>query len=700
MGAKVYSPSDIRNVAFAGHGFCGKTALGEAILFDTGATTRLGRTDQGTSMFDFEPEEQKRGGSVASAFAWVEFEGRKINIIDTPGDQNFVYDSFAAMQGADCVVIVVSTPDGVEVQTERFYHKAQEARLPRVLFFNKMDRERANWRATLKDVEETLGIKPLPLQIPIGSEANFTGVVDLFTKKALTWPKDGSGKVSEGEVPESMKKEVEEAWNNLLETVASTDDALIEKYLETFELSDEELASAFRKAFLGGEMLPVLMGSAANNMGIQPLLRFLAENGPSPLDLPDIEVEDANGSVVTVSRKPESPFLAHVIRTFIDEFSGKVTVMRIIAGAAPADGQVQNTHQGQAERLNALHVQRGKDREPVDQGVYGDIVSVAKLKTTHTNDSLADPKTTLRVRAMVYPAPMMSLVITPATKGDEDRLKVVVDRLIEEDPTLSLSYDELSHQLVLCGMGQAHLDISIEKMKRKFKVAVKTDLPAVPYRETVVRKVTGIEGKHKKQTGGAGQFGVAILDVEPTDRGSGFEFVDKIFGGAIPRQFIPSVEKGVRERLKHGNLAGYPVVDLRVSVVDGKYHPVDSKDIAFQRAGSKGLRAAMEKAGMKLLEPYSKMEIVVPTENMGDIMGDITARRGRVLGMDAKGKNTVISAICPVAEIQRYAPDLHSMTGGKGSFTMEFSSYEDVPAMLVDKIRQASPFKVKEEEED
>jgi elongation factor G len=700
MGAKVFSPTDIRNVAIVGHGFCGKTALAEAMLLNAGATTRLGRTDQGTSTFDFEPEEQKRGGSVASAFAWIEVDGKKINVIDTPGDQNFMYDSFAAMQGADSVVVVVSAPDGVEVQTERVWHRAEEHKQPRLVFINKMDRERANWKAALKDIEETFGVKPIPMQIPIGLEASFVGVVDLHSRKALTWARDASGRVTEGEIPAELRKEVEDAEANLVESIASTDDALIEKYLEEGELSPEEVAGAFRSAFLRGEIVPVLFGSASNNIGVQPLMKLLAEIAPSPVDLPEMPAEDADGNTVMIQRSPDAPFLAHVIRTFIDEFSGKVTVMRIFSGSAPADGQVQNLHQGQGERLGSLHVQRGKEREAIEQGVCGDIVSVAKLKVTHTNESLVDTKLTLRLKAMTYPQPMMSFVIQPLTKGDEDRLKVVVDRLIEEDPTLSIAYDELSHAMVLNGMGQAHLDISIEKMKRKFKVAVKTDLPAVPYRETISRQVTGIEGKHKKQTGGAGQFGVAFIDVYPTERGVGFEFVDRIFGGAIPRQFIPSVEKGLRERMKHGALAGYPVVDVRVELMDGKYHPVDSKDIAFQLAGAKGLKAAFEKVGMKLLEPYYKMEIVAPTDNMGDIMGDITARRGRVMGMDARGKNTVVHAICPLAEILRYAPDLHSMTGGKGSFVMEFSSYEDVPSHLVEKIRAASPFKIKEEDDD
>ncbi|MBN1335210.1 MAG: elongation factor G [Deltaproteobacteria bacterium] len=700
MGVKVYDTGDIRNIALVGHGFSGKTSLGEAMLLDAGVTTRLGHTEQGTSTFDFEPEEQKRGGSIASAFAWVEHQGRKINILDTPGDQNFLYDALAALRGADSAVVVVSAVDGVEVQTERFWHRAEALALPRVIFVNKMDRERADAAKTLADIEETLGVKPLVLQVPIGRESGFRGVVDLLTGRALFWGNDESGTFQAGTVPADLVDEVQSARERLVEDVASTEDALLEKYMETFELSEEEIAGALEASFKKGTVVPVFFGAAARNIGVQPLLDFVVRCAPGPLEGPDLDAEDLAGNPSTWPRRTDAPFLALVIRTFIDEFSGKVSVMRILSGTSPEDGQVLNTTQNLAERLGTLHVQRGTAREPVDRGVCGDIVSVAKLKDTHTNDCLSDPRNPGRLPGVTHPQPMMAMTIKPATKVDEDRLKVAVERLIEEDPTLSRTFDEISHQMILNGMGQAHLEASIEKMKRKFKVAVNTDLPAVPYRETLSRAVKNVEGKHKKQTGGAGQFGVCFLDVEPLERGKGFEFVDKIFGGSIPRQFIPSVEKGILDRLKHGILAGYPVTDLRVSLIDGKYHPVDSKDIAFQRAGSKGLRAAMEAAGMKLLEPFYKMEIVVPTESMGDIMGDVTSRRGRVLGMDTRGKNTVISAVCPLAEIQRYAPDLHAMTGGKGSFTMEFFAYEDVPGAFVDKVKAASPYRETEEEAD
>jgi elongation factor G len=689
MGAQVFSTQDIRNIVLVGHGFSGKTSLAEAMLFNSGVTTRLGATENGTSTFDFEPEEEKRGGSIASAFAWLEYDGKKVNIIDTPGDGNFIYDAYAAMRGADAAVVVVSCPDGVEVQTERVWNQALLGNQPRVIYINKMDRARANVATCLKEIEASFGVTPLPVQVPIGTEGEFKGVIDLFSRKAYTWRADGSGTVTEGDVPSELSGEVDAAWETLVETVAATDDDLLEKYLETFELTEEETITAFKAAMLTGEVVPVLFGAAASNIGVQPLVHLVARACPNPLEGAEITSRDGSDSR---KRAENGAFTAQVIRTFVDEFSGKITVFRVLSGQVPADGQVANSTHAHVERLGALHAQIGKDRTALGKGVCGDIIAVAKLKATHTNDTLVGAKDAFVLPGVAYPPPMISFVIVPAGKGDEDKIKTAVERLIEEDPTLSLAYDELSHQMVLNGMGQAHLELSIEKMARKFKVAVATSLPSVPYRETLARAVRGVEGKHKKQTGGSGQFGVCFLDVEPLEPGSGFEFVNKVFGGAIPRQYISSVEKGVRDRMHHGDAAGYPVVDIRVTVVDGKYHAVDSKDLAYQLAGSKGLKLAMQKSGMNLLEPFYAMTIAVPQDNVGDIMGDVTSRRGRVLGMEPKGKNTIINAQCPLAEIQRYAPDLHSMTGGKGSFMMAFDHYAVVPSHLVDKIRLGSPF--------
>jgi len=699
MATSTYQPADIRNIALVGHGTCGKTSLAEALLFNSGVTTRLGNTVGGTSVMDFEPEEQKRGGSISTAFAWFDHNGKKINILDTPGDGNFIYDSFTAMRGADAAVVVISCPDKVEVQTERVYHEAANLGIPRFIVINKMDRERADVDAALADIEESFGIKPVPLQVPIGEEHDFGGVVSLMQMKALNYKSDGSGDFSKSDIPAELADEVEAAWENLVETVASTDDDLLEKYLETFELTKEEVQVAFQAALIQGEILPVLYTAASKNIGVHAIADLVAWAVPSPLQRGTVTLHDEGGEEHEHAIGESEPFVAQVIKTFMDEFSGKQTIFRVYSGTVPSDGQVKNLHTGESERLGSVYALRGNTRgDALVQGVCGDVLAVAKLKNTHTGQTLAR-NVSLRVPQVNYPPPMMEYTITPSGKGDEDKLKVAVERLIDEDPTLSLGYDDLSHKMVLRGMGQAHLDLSADKMKRKFKVGITTDLPAVPYRETIKRKVSHVEGKHKKQTGGAGQFGVCYIDVEPLERGSGFEFVNKIFGGSIPRQFIPSVEKGIVLRAKSGFLAGYPMVDFRVTLTDGKYHPVDSKDVAFQMAGSKGIRAALERSGVRLLEPMYKMEIVVPSDAMGDIMGDVTSRRGRVLGMDTRGRKTVIQAVAPLAEIRRYAPDLRSMTGGQGTFTMEFDSYEPLPNNMVDKVVSESPFRKSDDED-
>ncbi|MCB9794144.1 MAG: elongation factor G [Alphaproteobacteria bacterium] len=698
MAKTSYAPADLRNIALVGHGFSGKTSIAEAMLFNSGANSRLGKAGTSTSVFDFEPEEHDRGGSIGTSFGWMEHEGRKINIIDTPGDFNFIYDSFTAMRGADGAVVVVSAPDGVEVQTERVYHKAVELGIPRIIVINKMDHERADYETVLSEIEEAFGVKPVPLQVPIGQGPSFTGVVSLFQRKALTYKADGSGSYEKGAVPAALQDEVDAAYEQLVETVASSDDELLEVYLDTFELSEEQVKSGFQAALKRGQILPVLFTAGPLNVGVHALMDLVVWAVPSPLERGAVAASDSEGEPTEVMVSDSGDFYAQVIRTFNDDFSGKMTIFRVFAGETPGDGQVLNPQSGEWERLGALYSLRGNHRDPVEQGVPGDILAVAKLKTTHTNHSLTTSDQGVRLEGEQYPPPMMEYTIRPASRSDEGKLKVALERLCDEDPSLNIGYDELSHNITLRGMGQAHLDLSIAKLARKFKVNVESGLPAVPYRETLRRAVANIEGKHKKQTGGAGQFGVCVVNIEPLPRDGGFEFVDAISGGSIPRQYIPSVEKGLVERMKRGSLAGYPVVDIRVTLTDGKYHPVDSKDVAYQLAGSKALQTAMDKGGVKLLEPVYKMEIVVPSDNMGDVMGDITRRRGRVLGMDTKGRKTIIQAVAPLGEIQRYAPDLNAMTGGKGSYIMEFHGYEDVPGNLVDGIVNASPFKRHDDE--
>ncbi len=697
MAKTLFESSDIRNIALVGHSASGKTALGEAILFKTGVTTRLGSTTAGTSTFDFEPEEVKRGGSNGSAFAWCEYDGKKVNIIDTPGDGNFIYDSLTAMRGADTAVIVISAEDGVEVQTERVSAEAKSLGISRVIVINKMDKERANVSQCLADINENLEISPVPLQIPMGVADSFKGVISVLEGKAYVY-EGSTGKCKVSDIPSEYADDVEAAWEKIAEAVAETDDELMEKYLEELTLSHEECIKALPAAIEKGMVVPVVFASASNVIGAEGVLNLVTKFCPSPIGRRFNTLR--HGELLSMKCTHDALFSGVVIRTFIDDFSGKQTVMRILTGKAPADGNVVNVRTGEPERLGTLYALRGSNRDALDAGVFGDIVCLAKLKDTKTNDTLAID-TAIEFEKIVYPDPMMSFNLRVKAKGEEDKLKSAVDKLMDEDPTLSMGNDELARAMTLHGMGQQHLDMAIEKMKRKFKLDVDTSLPLVPYRETIKKRAQNVEGKHKKQSGGAGQFGVCFINVGPLSRGEGVKFLDQIVGGAIPRQFIPAVEKGVLSFTEHGPMAGYPVTDFAVELIDGKYHPVDSKEVAFVAAGRKAMRTAFELGGTKLLEPVYTLDITVPSASVGDIMGDITSRRGRVLGMDPEHKKTVIHAVCPLAEIQRYAPDLRSMTSGQGTFTMAFYGYEDVPSMLEAKIIKESPFGgAKDDDED
>ena len=697
MAKTLFDSSDIRNIALVGHSASGKTTIGEAILLKTGVTTRFGSTVAGTSTFDFEPEEVKRGGSNATAFAWCEYAGKKVNIIDTPGDGNFIYDSFTAMRGADTAVIVISAPDSVEVQTERAFHEAKELGLAKMFVINKMDKERANAAQCLADIKEELEVTPVQLHIPMGAAETFKGIISVLDNKAYVF-EGNTGKFKATDVPAEYADAVQEAWEAIMEAVAETDDDLMMEYLDTMELSHEQCINAMPAAIQTGKLVPVFYTAALNLVGIEQLLDMIVKYAPNPSQRAEVAILRGDKEEM-LKGTADGPFAALVIRSFIDEFSGKQNIFRILSGKVPADGNATNVRTGDVDRLGTLSALRGNNRDAIEQGVFGDIIAVAKLKDTKTNDTLA-ANADFKFKSIVYPAPMMSFNIVCKNKGEEDKLGIAVDKLMDEDPTLSKGYDDLGRALTLKGMGQQHLEMAIDKMKRKFKLEVTSSLPLVAYRETLKKRVNNIEGKHKKQSGGAGQFGVCYINAEPLPRDGGFKFIDQIVGGAIPRQFIPAVEKGIVDRMKSGPLAGYPVTDVQVELIDGKYHPVDSKEVAFQMAGRKAILACLAQGGVKLLEPVYKMDITIPTDSVGDIMGDINSRRGRVLGMDPEHKKTVIHAICPLAEIQRYAPDLRAMTSGQGIFTMEFEGYEDVPANLEAKIIKESPFGGAKEEDD
>jgi len=681
---KKYGAKDIRNVALVGHKGCGKTSLGEAFLYDGKVTTRLGSVDEQTSMLDFEPAEIERGMTISSSLGHLEWKKHKINFIDTPGDGNFIFDTRFAMAAADAAVVVVSAPDGVEVHTETVWDRSNDLKIPRVIFINKMDRERADPDKALGQIQSMLSNDAIPIQLPIGREASFEGVVDVLTGKAYMFPMDGSGTIKAGEVPDGLKDALSKARESLVEKIAENDEALLEKYLDQGELSEEEIAQGFAQAIRSGMLFPVMYGSASHNIGVQPLLDFITDSLPSPDELPAVKGTVPGDGEAERARNENEPFFAFVFKT-VDAQGGIMSVFRILSGSLASDTQVLNPNSETEERIGSLLSVIGKKTEQTSDAVAGDIVAVLKLKKTTTGQTLCDKKQPLQFMAPELPPPTISYALKPKSKGDEDKLGNSLNRLLAEDPTLRVGRHEDTQDFLLSGMGAAHIDISVGRMKRRFGVDVTLETPKVPYRETITKKADA-QGKHKRQTGGRGQYGDVWLELSPLARGEKFEFENRIKGGVVPQQYIPAVEKGVVETMQKGILGGFPVVDVKVALFDGSFHEVDSSEMAFKRAASMGFKAAMEKAKPVLLEPIYNMEIIVPEENMGDIIGDLNGRRGRVQGMDTKGRRSIIKAQVPLAEVLMYAPDMDSRTGGRGTFTMEFSHYQEVPNQLVEKV--------------
>jgi elongation factor G len=693
---KSFESSDIRNVGLIGHKASGKTSLAESALWSAKATTRLGSTSQGTSVLDFEPEEQKRVMSTSTAIAQFVWKKTKINLIDTPGDGNFLKDTRICMQAMDACVCVVSSKDGVEPMTERVWNWAVEQGLSRAFFISKMDMENANFEQAFKSIKEDLCREAALVQLPIGKETDFKGVVDLLSQKAYMFKGGDTGEFTEAEVPAEMKDEVEEARNKLIEDIAAADEALMEKFFEG-SLTPQEITSGLAKAMSQNLIVPVYCGSGAANRGISQLLDFMVDAFPSPLKhaawkgrLGDTAQDRANA--------PDAPATCLVFKTIVDQHAGKISVMRVLAGSVKSDMSLKNnTRLGVQERLGTLQTVLGKKLEAGETAACGDIFAVAKLKDTRTGDTLSADGWV--ADAVKLAAPLISRAIHAKDKAAEDKINAALQRIVEEDPGLLVQRDEQTGEVLLQGSGQQHIEVAAEKMQRKFGVACELSLPKIPYKETFSVPVKAVEGKHKKQSGGHGQFGVAYMDFEPQPRGTGFIFEDAVVGGAVPRQFIPSVEKGINKAMARGVIAGYPVVDVKVRLYDGKYHAVDSSDMAFQVAASKGFKLAAAKARPVLLEPIMNLEITVPDENMGDVMGDVNTRRGRLSGSENVGKYAVIKAQMPLAEVQQYEATLRSMTQGRGSFTMEFSHMETVPSHIQEKIVKESGFVATEEEE-
>jgi elongation factor G len=678
-----YEAKDIRNVLLVGHGGSGKTTLLESMLFTSGAITRMGTVEDGNTVSDHDPDEQRRGISVSLSMAPIEWKGTKINVLDAPGYADFVGDVRNAIRAADAVIVVVSAVDGVEVQTEYAWELAVEEGLPRAIFVNKLDRERADFESVVQQLVSSFGNQVAPFELPIGQEHEFSGIADLLHEKADRYP-DGPI-AEESDWPDDLHAMADPAREKLMEAVAESDDALIEKYLEEGTLPEEDIARGAKDGFARARLAPVLVGSASKAIGIDRLLDFIVEEFPSPLDRAPVVVHGKDGTSERTC-DPQGPLIAYVFKTVSDPFVGHVTMFRVFSGHVRPDSTVHDATEGSDERIGQLFALRGKEHESIPEVVAGDIGAVAKLQHAHTGDTWSTKDQPVHLAPVELPEPLLAYAITPKTKGDEDKLATGLARLREEDPSFRVARNEETHETVVYGMGEAHLGVQISRLSAKFGVEVDRAPAKIAYRETFRTKAKG-HGRHVKQTGGHGQYAVCEIEVEPVPRGEGFVYEDKIFGGAIPHQFIPSIEKGIVRTMSEGVLSGNPMVDVKVTLVDGKFHSVDSSDMAFQIAGSLAIKDAAEQAGIALLEPIVQLSVVVPDAYTGDVMGDLNAKRGKIQGMEQIGGGKQrINALVPQAEVARYVIDLRSMTGGRGAFTMTFSHHEEMPTHLAEKV--------------
>ncbi|MCJ7491973.1 MAG: elongation factor G [Dehalococcoidia bacterium] len=678
---KDYKTEDIRNVVLIGHGGTGKTTLAEAMLFASGAINRLGRVEEGTTTSDFDPDEIKRTISINLALLPCEWENKKINVVDAPGYADFTGEMKAAIHAADAAVVLVDASAGVEVGTEHCWAFADEASLPRAVLIDRMDRENADFAQALSQVQSFFGKKCVALQIPVGAQSSFSGVVDVLAMKAYSGEKG-----TEGAVPDSLSDQAARHREQLVEAVAETDDELLTKYLDGTELTAEELTRGLRTGIASGAVVPVLVAAAAKNIGTAQLLDVLANDFPSPKDRPPIKAKNAStGQEEDVNADPAGPLAALVFKTTADPYVGKLTYLRVYSGVLKGDSSAWNSNKAAAERIGQLFVVRGKAQEPVPQLVAGDIGALAKLAETSTGDTLATKERPLILPPITFPAPAYSAAVHPKTKADLDKMGNALNRIIEEDPTLRVRRDADTNETILSGLGEPHLEVTVEKIQRKFGVGLELTTPKVPYKETITAPSTS-EYTHKKQTGGHGQYARVAIKLEPLPRGSGFQFEDKVVGGAVPKTYIPAVEKGVSEAMREGVIARYPLVDVKVTLYDGKEHPVDSSEMAFKLAGSAALRQGVNQGKPILVEPIVNLRVTVPEANTGDAMGDLNSKRAKVLGISPQDGYSVIEAQVPLAEVQHYATDLRSITQGRGHYALEFDHYEEVPAHLAQKI--------------
>ena len=678
-------PDKIRNVILIGHRGSGKTSVCEAILYEAGVVNRLGRTEDGSTVSDFEPDEHEREMSIDATLASFEYHDRKINLIDTPGDPSFVADTLAALRVVDAAVVVVNGVMGVEVQTQRLWERADEEGLARLVYVNMLDRERADFFRTLGSLKSAFGQHVVATEIPIGTEHETRGVIDLIDMKAFVYEGEGRDSAVEQEIPEELADQATEYREKLMDEVAENSDELMERYLEGEEISHEELIAALKKGVTEGHLFPVTCGIATKNLGTSRLLEAVIDDLPSPEMRGAVTATDGEGEDIEVEPDPSADLVAYVFKTTADPYTGRINLLRVHAGVLGSDSHVVNITRSEKERIGQIAAPRGKEHETVDELGPGDIGAVAKLRETRAGDVLATKGADVRFPTLELPAPVMAFAFEPKSKGDEEKAATAIRRLSEEDPTLDVHRDPQTGEQIIAGLSQVHVEVIVDRMKRRFGAEIELHPPQVPYLETI-RKPAKAHGRYKKQTGGRGQFGDCHIEIEPGESGAGLEFVNAIKGGVIPTGFIPAVEKGIEEAMAAGVVAGYPVKDVRVRLYDGQYHRVDSSEMAFKIAGSMAFKQAAAEADAYLLEPIVKLTIAVPEDVVGDVIGDLNSRRGRPLGMEPKGSATEIQAEVPMAEVLDYAPDLRAITGGRGDYTMEFERYEELPGHLASKV--------------
>jgi elongation factor G len=679
---KTYSADRIRNIGLFSHGGAGKTSLSEAMLFTTGAVNRLGRVEDGNTVSDWDPDEAKRGMSISTSVIPIEWRDHKLNVLDTPGYADFVGDVKAAASVVDCAVVLLDASAGVEVGSEVAWKTAGDNRLARIIVINKIDRENANFESALENAQSAFGGAIVPLYYPIGQESSFRGLIDLLNMRALTFSEAKDGSVTESDVPDDLMDAAETYRLQLVEAIAENDEDLMLKYLEDEEITTEELWAGLKSAVASGAIVPVLVSAATTNRGVRMVLDAIVELAPEPL--PAL-ARDGGGKEIELNPAADEPAAVFVWKTIADPFVGRLSYFRVVSGTVKADSHLWNVSKDTDERLGQIFILRGKEQLPADTLGPGEIGAVAKLSETTTGDTLADPSRKVSFESIPFPAPLFQAAVFPHSKADLDKMGTALGRLCDEDPTIHVSRDPESGETIISGLGESHIQIALERMSRKFGVNVDFDLPTVPYRETIQSPVQKIEYKHKKQTGGHGQYGHVYINVEPSDQP--FEFDETIFGGSVPRQYIPAVEKGVREAMESGILAGFPVVNVKVTLTDGSYHTVDSSEMAFKLAASQAFKKACEKASPVLLEPVNTLEVTIPDSYTGDVMSDLTGKRAHVTGMNpGEDGTTTIIATVPAAEVQRYATDLRSITQGRGTFTTHFSHYDQVPAHMRDAV--------------